>query len=63
MDIQEKVNKVQNLFNQQKNILSELNIKNYIDSAIKIRQLEFQKELIKAIPVSKINTTLLRKTR
>lgn len=50
MNFEEKVNKVKTLFEQQKQILSNLTIQNYFDSAIKIRSLELQKEIIKAIP-------------
>lgn len=50
MEIQKKQIKIKNLFDQQKEVLSNLTISNYFDSAIKIRSLELQKEIIKAIP-------------
>lgn len=50
MEIQEKLNKVEDLFNQQKKVLSELNIKNFGESMIEMRKLELQKEIVKAIP-------------
>ena len=53
MDTQEKTIKVKNLFDQQKEVLSELNIENLRNSMIKIRMLELQKEIIKAIPTIK----------
>ena len=53
MDIQEKTIKVKNLFDQQKEVLSELNLENFRNSMIKIRMLELQKEIIKAIPTNK----------
>ena len=53
MEIQEKIHRVKNLFNQQKEVLSEINIENFGESIIKIRKLELQKEIIKAIPTNK----------
>lgn len=53
MEIKEKVNKVETLFNQQKDILSELNTENFLESIIKIRILELQKDIIIAIPNKK----------
>lgn len=53
MEIQEKIHRVKNLFNQQKEVLSEINIENFGESIIKIRKLELQKEIIKAIPNNK----------
>ena len=53
MDTQEKTIKVKNLFDQQKEVISELNIENFRNSMIKIRMLELQKEIIKAIPTKK----------
>jgi len=53
MKIEEKVNKVETLFNKQKKVFSELNIENYIESMIKIRSLELQKDIIIAIPTTK----------
>lgn len=50
MDTQEKIIKVKNLFDQQKELLSKLSIENFGESMIKIRKLELQKEIIKAIP-------------
>lgn len=55
MEIQEKIIKVKNLFDQQKEVLSELNLENFRDSIIKIRKLELQKEIIKAIPKKTAN--------
>lgn len=53
MEIPEKINRVKNLFNQQKEVLSELNIENFGESMIKIKKLELQKEMVKAIPNTK----------
>ena len=53
MEIQEKIHRVKNLFNQQKEVLTEMNIENLGESIIKIRKLELQKEIIKAIPNNK----------
>lgn len=50
MKIQEKTNIVKKLFNQQKEVLSELNVTNFGESIKKIRMLELQKEIVKAIP-------------
>jgi hypothetical protein len=50
MESEEKYNRVKNLFDQQKQILSELNIENYFESMIKIRLLEVQKDMTIAIP-------------
>lgn len=55
MDSQEKYSKIKNLFDQQKDVLSKITIENYFDSAIKIRKLEFQKAIIKAIPKKTAN--------
>ena len=53
MEIQEKIDRVKNLFNQQREVLTEINIENFGESIIKIRKLELQKEIIKAIPNNK----------
>ena len=53
MEIQEKIHRVKNLFNQQKEVLSEINIENFGESIIKIRKLELEKEIVKAIPTNK----------
>ncbi len=53
MEIQEKIYRVKNLFNQQKEVLSEINIENFGESIIKIRKLELEKEIVKAIPTNK----------
>lgn len=53
MESQEKINRIENLFNQQKEVLSDLNVKNFGESMIKIRKLELQKEIVKAIPNTK----------
>lgn len=53
MEIQEKIYRVKNLFNQQKQVLSEINIENFGESIIKIRKLELEKEIVKAIPTNK----------
>ena len=53
MEIQEKLHRVKNLFNQQKEVLSEINIENFGESIIKIRKLELEKEIVKAIPTNK----------
>lgn len=50
MESQEKINRIKNLFNHQKEVLSELNVTNFGESIHKIRMLELQKEIIKAIP-------------
>ena len=55
MGTQEKIIKVKNLFDQQKEVLSELSIENFRNSIIKIRKLELQKEIIKAIPKKTAN--------
>ena len=39
MEIQEKIDRVKNLFNQQREVLSEINIENFGESIIKIRKL------------------------
>ena len=39
MEIQEKIHRVKNLFNQQKEVLSEINIENFGEFIIKIRKL------------------------
>lgn len=54
MTINEKYNRIESLFNQQKELFQKINLKNYFDTAFKIRQLEFQKEIIKAIPTTPI---------
>lgn len=53
MNIQEKKNKIQNCFNEQKKLLDKLNFSNYFDTVSNIRSLELQKEIIKAIPTTK----------
>jgi len=53
MKIEEKVNKVETLFNKQKKVFSELNTENFLESMIKIRSLELQKDIIIAIPTTK----------
>lgn len=53
MEIQEKIHRVKNLFNQQKEVLSEINIENFGESIIKIRKLELEKQIVKAIPTNK----------
>lgn len=53
MEIQEKIHRVKNLFNQQKEVLSEINIENFLESIIKISKLELEKEIVKAIPTNK----------
>ena len=53
MEIQEKIHRVKNLFNQQKEVLTEMNIENFGESIIKIRKLELEKEIVKAIPTNK----------
>lgn len=53
MTIDEKKNKIQNLFNQQKEILSNITSNNYFDSILNIRKLEVQKEIIIRIPIPK----------
>jgi hypothetical protein len=53
MKIEEKVNKVETLFNKQKKILSELNTENFLESLIKIRILEVQKHIVISIPTKK----------
>lgn len=55
MGTQEKIIKVKNLFNLQKEVLSKLTTENFKDSIIKIRKLELQKEIIKAIPKKTAN--------
>jgi len=54
MGSEEKYNRVKNLFDQQKQIVSELNIENYVESMIKIRSLEVQKDMVIAIPKYKM---------
>lgn len=53
MEITEKVKRVQNLFNQQKEILSKITIENSFETIVEIRKLELQKEMVKAIPTAK----------
>lgn len=50
MSINEKIYRIENLFNQQKEILSKINLSNYLDSLNQIRKLELQKEIIIRIP-------------
>ena len=53
MRIQEKINKLESCFLEQKKILQNISLDNYFDSICKIRMLELQKEIIKAIPTTK----------
>jgi hypothetical protein len=55
METKEKIIKVKILFDQQKELLSKLSIENFGESMIKIRKLELQKEIIKAIPKKTAN--------
>ena len=50
MKIEEKINKVRELYNMQKEILSSINIDNFFESTYKIIYLELQKEIIKSTP-------------
>jgi hypothetical protein len=50
MNSEEKTKRLRYLFEEQKLILSKINFSNFIESTKKIRSLELQKEIIKAIP-------------
>lgn len=52
MTTEEKTNKVKEYFNMQKEVILNINITNYFESINKIRYLELQKEIIKAIPIN-----------
>ena len=52
MRIEEKVSRCKKVFELQKEVVQNITLENYFDSIKKIRQLEIQKEMIKAIPTS-----------
>ena len=53
MEVNDKRTKIENLFDQQKEILQKVNIENLFHSISELRTLELQKEIVKAIPVNK----------
>jgi len=51
--IEEKVSRCKKVFELQKEVFQNITLENYFDSIKKIRQLEIQKEMIKAVPTTK----------
>lgn len=55
MSIEEKRKRLEEVFELQKSLMKNLRIDNFFDTLQKVRKLELQKEMIKAIPSLKSN--------
>ncbi len=53
MEIQEKRNRMESYFLEQKKLLQNISLSNYSETISEIRKLELQKEIIKDIPTTK----------